>query len=170
MTFPILSVAVVLVVAAFVFLFSRLASRLDSEATSPEWLQDFSLDSYAPMGRLLAQGDFEFLRNQPGYNPQIEKRLRVDRRAAFLGYLELMVADFNQLLRMGRLFLVCSKVDRPEFGRELWRQQFKFYFTVYSIRFKLALAPLGLRADGNELLNSLGNVLQQVQQLAALTA
>ena len=56
-----------------------------------------------------------------------------------------MIGDYNQLLRIGRLILVSSNVDRPEFARALGRQRNKFYFTVCAIRCKLALAPLGLR-------------------------
>jgi hypothetical protein len=79
-----------------------------------------------------------------------------------------MIGDFNQLLKIGRIMLVASRVDRPEFARALGRQRNKFYFTVCAIRCKLALAPLGLQVDGPELLDSLGSMLQQVRELASL--
>ncbi len=168
MTFPLLSIAVVSLAAAFALLFFRLASRFDSKAISAEWLHDFSLESYAPMRRLLAQCDFEFLAQQPGYHSALAKRLRAERRSAFIGYLELMIGDFNQLLKIGRLMLVSSNVDRPEFARALWRQQIKFYFAVYAIRCRLAFSPLGVRMERLELLDSLESMLQQVQELASL--
>ena len=168
MTFAVLSIAVVFLAGAFAFVFHRLASRFDPEAAAVEWLEGFSLESYAPMRRLLDQSDFEFLRKQPGYHSALWKRLQAERRKAFVGYLGLMVADFNQLLKIGRLMLVSSNIDRPEFARALGRQRNKFYFTVCAIRCKLALAPLGLRVEGPELLNSLGSMLQQVRELASL--
>lgn len=170
MTLPVLSIAiaVVLLAAAFAFVFHRLASRLDPNAGAAEWLEAFSLESYAPMRRLLDQSDFEFLRKQRGFHPGLEKRLRTERRAAFIDYLWMMTADFNELLRIGRMMLVSSNVDRPEFARALARHRNKFYFTVCAIRCKLALAPLGFQVEGPELLNSLGGMLQQVRELASL--
>ena len=168
MTLPALSIAVVFLAGAFAFLFHRLATRFNGEALDSEWLDGFSLESYAPMRRLLDQNDFEFLRKQPGYHPALEKRLQAERRQAFIDYLWLMIGDFNQLLKIGRHMLVSSNVDRPEFARALGRQRTGFYLTVCTIRCKLALAPLGLRVDGPELLNSLGTMLQQVRELAAL--
>ena len=170
MIYPALSIVVVLTTATFVFLFRRLASRFDPDADGPDWLDEFSLESFAPMRRLLDQSDIEFLKKQAGYHPGLAKTLREERRKAFAGYLDLMVGDFNQLLKIGRLMLINSTVDRPEFARTLWRQQVKFYVSVYTIRCRLALAPLGLEMGRFELLDSLGNMLQQVKELASVDA
>src|SRR5580704_18686856 len=168
MTFPVLSIAVVFLAAAFAFVIHRLASRVDPETGAAEWLNGFSLESYAPMWRLLDQSDIEFLRKQPGFRPALAKRLQAERRAAFIDYLWLMTADFNQLLKIGRLMLVSSSVDRPEFARALGRHRNRFYLTVCAIRCKLALAPFGIQVEGPELLNSLTGVLQQVRELTSL--
>ncbi len=165
---PAISIAVVFLIAAFAFLLYRLTSRSSPEALDAGWLDSFSLENYAPMRRLLDQSDIEFLKKQPGFRPALAKRLRAERRRAFVGYLGMMIGDFNQLLKFGRMMLVASNVDRPEFGHALARQRNKFYFTVCAIRCKLALAPLGLRVDGPELLNSLGSMLEQVRELASL--
>src|ERR1700726_3607672 len=93
-----LSIVVVILFATFAILFYLLASRLDPASNPVEWLDGFSLESYAPMRRLLDQSDLEFLKKQPGYHPDIVRTLRVERRRAFLDYLGLMIADFNQLL------------------------------------------------------------------------
>ncbi len=170
MTLLVLSIAVVVLVAALATLLYQLASRLDPAYDAIEWLDGFSLESYAPMRRLLMQSDIEFLKKQPGYRPDVVKALRTERRKAFIGYLDLMVRDFNQLLHIGRLMLIGSKVDRPEFAAALWRQQIAFYFAVCSIRCRLALSPLGFEVGRLEPLNSLGSMLQQVQELAALRA
>ena len=165
---PVLSIAVLGLAAAFAFVFYRLASRFDPKSVTTEWLDAFSLESYAPMRRLLDQSDIEFLKRHPGYHPALSRDLLLERRRAFSGYLGLMIADFNQLLNIGRHILIDSKIDRPEFARALWGQQIRFYASVCSIRCKLALAPLGLRVDRLELLESLGNMLHQVKELASL--
>jgi hypothetical protein len=168
MTLAALSIVVIFLASALAFVLHRLSSRFSPEAVDADWLDSFSVENYAPMRRLLLQGDLEFLKKQPGFRPALAKRLQAERRKAFLGYLGLMIGDFNQLLRIGRIMLVASNVDRPEFARALGRQRNKFYFTVCAIRCKLALAPLGLHVDGPELLNSLGTMLQQVRELASL--
>ncbi|MGD0299291.1 MAG: hypothetical protein ABSE86_19470 [Bryobacteraceae bacterium] len=168
MTLPAVSIAAVFLAAAFAYVIRQLTSRFNPEAVAADWLDGFSLESYAPMRRLLDQSDFEFLKKQPGYRPALGKRLSAERRQAFIDYLWLMVGDFNQLLKLGRLMLVSSSVDRPEFARALWRQRITFYVSVCTIRCKLALAPLGVRVEGPELLDSLGEMLRQVTELASL--
>src|SRR5882757_8491502 len=160
MTLPVLSIAFVVLVATLATLLYRLASRLDPASDVVEWLDGFSLESYAPMRRLLVESDLEFLKKQPGYRPEVVKTLRTERRKSFIGYLDLMVRDFNQLLHIGRLMLIDSKVDRPEFAKALWRQQIAFYFAVCSIRCRVALWPMGFEVDRLELLNSLGRMFQ----------
>src|SRR5690242_10353993 len=108
-------IIVALLSGAFVFLFWRLASRSDNQASTVEWFESFSLDSFAPMERLLDQSDFEFLAQQPGYRPEIGARLLKERKKLFLGYLRLLIGDFNRLLRMARLMIVYSAEDRSEF-------------------------------------------------------
>ena len=132
-----------LLVAAFGAVLFRLASRFDAAAVSSEWLDDFSLDNYAPMERLLDASDFRFLSAQPGYRPDMAKRLLAERRNIFSEYLELLVRDFNQLHFLAKLMLVHSAEDRPELARELLRQQIQFYAAVCFVRCKVALYPLG---------------------------
>jgi hypothetical protein len=124
------------------------------------------MENYAPMARLFDPGDFAFLERQKGYYPALGKRLRAERRQAFIGYLGLMIRDFNQLLRIGRLMQVRSSVDRPEFARALSRQQIRFYFAVCVVRCRLELAPLGFPVEGAKLLESLGRMFHQVRELA----
>ena len=168
MTFPALSIAVVFLMGTFAFLFYRLASRFSPEPDAAEWLDNFSLESYAPMARLLDRCDFQFLATHSGYHPTLAKRLRAERREVFIGYLSLMVRDFNQLSRIGLLMLINSSEDQPVFARALWRQQISFYTAICAVRCKLALAPLGLRVEGLQLVDSLASMLRQVQELAVL--
>src|SRR5581483_899117 len=121
---------VLVMLAACLAAFWRFASRFDAKQCTPEWLDTFSLDSYAPMDRLLARNDVEFLVTQEGYSPQIGRRLMAERRKIFAGYLGHLVRDFNQLVRIGKLVIVYSPQDRQEFARSLWRQQVHFYASI----------------------------------------
>lgn len=166
----ILPIALVLAVlaACFVGLFWRLASRFDARNCTAEWLDDFSLESYAPMERLLGQGDLEFLASQPGYRAEIAKRLMAERRKIFASYLGHLVRDFNQLIKIGKLMIVFSTEDRQEFAYSLWRQQLRFYAGVCSMWLQLALYPLGWTAtDAHRLVAALTAMRDQVQMLSS---
>ncbi len=159
-----LSVAVLLLLVSFAFLFLRLASRFDAEPHSPAWLDEFSLDNYAPMERLLDRGDFLFLAAQPGYRPEMAKRLLVTRRKAFCEYLYQLIRDFNQLHFIAKLLLIHSPEDRPEFAAALWRQQLTFYYGVCLVRCKVALYPLGWTpVEVPELLEALERFRRQIR-------
>ena len=144
----ILPIAVVLAVmaACFAGLFWTLASRFDARQCTPEWLDEFSLESYAPMERLLGEDDAAFLASQPGYKPAIAKRLMAERRKIFVAYLGHLERDFNLLVGIGKLMVVYSTQDRQEFALRLWRQQVRFYAGVCSLRLQLALYPLSWSA------------------------
>jgi hypothetical protein len=146
----------------------RLASRFDARHCTAEWLDSFSLESYAPMERLLDSTDLEFLASQPGYRPEIAKRLMAERRQIFAVFLGHLVRDFNQLVRIGKLMIVYSTEDRQEFASHLWRAQVRFYAGVCSVRLQLALYPLGWHvADAHRLVAALAAMRNQVQALAS---
>lgn len=159
-------VTVVLLLLAFAVLFYRLASRVDAKACSPEWLDDFSLERFAPMDRLLDPRDFKFLESQPGYRPSMGTRLLRERRRVFTGYLRLLTVDFNRLMAIAKLMLVHSNEDRHAFAMALWRQQMTFYFAIYAVRCRIALSPLGWNIDVRGLVKSLQSLHQQIQQSA----
>jgi len=161
-------IAVVLLLVCFAGLFWKLASRFDAQQCTAEWLDGFSLESYAPMERLLEKGDLVFLESQPGYRPEIGKRLMAERRKIFRAYLRLLVRDFNQLIAIGKLMVVYSIHDQQQFARSLVSQQIRFYARVCALQLELALYPLGwTNVDAGGLLASLGSMRTKVQQLTS---
>ena len=167
-----LSIALVLTLlaASFAGLFWRLASRFDAGQCTAEWLDSFSLESYAPMDRLLGEDDVKFLALQPGYRPEIAKRLMAERREIFGAYLGNLVKDFNQLIGIGKHMVVYSTQDRQEFARRLFRQQVRFYAGVCSVRLQLALYPLvwtGAATHAGRLVAALTAMRDQVVLLAS---
>ena len=141
-----IALVVVIFTAVFVALFRRLASRLDAEECTTEWLDNFSTSDYAPMRRLFDEKDFEFLASQPGYRPEIARQLRAERRDVLAGYLQLLTRDFNQLHAIARMMMVYSAEDRPDFGEALRWQRITFYYAVTAVRFRLVLMPWGWTA------------------------
>jgi hypothetical protein len=160
------SVVVAFLIAAFALLFWRLALRSDNQVCTAEWFESFSMDSYAPMERLLDESDFEFLSHEPGYRPEIGARLLKERKKLFLSYLQLLIVDFNQLLRIARLMIVYSSEDRAEFAKALWRQQVTFYFSICALRLRVAIYPFAWAPlDVSKLVQALGNMRDQVSEL-----
>ena len=152
--------------AALALLFWRLSSRSQNEASTAEWFESFSVESFAPMERLLDRSDFEFLSKQPGYKPAIGERLLKERKKLFLGYLRLLIGDFNQLLRIARLMMVHSTEDRAEFAKALWRQQVAFYFAVCAVRVRVELYPVGWTSlDVSRLIQALEGMRNQIALL-----
>jgi hypothetical protein len=89
-----------------------------------------------------------------------------ERKKLFLGYLRILIGDFNQLLRIARLMIVYSAEDRAEFAQALWRQQVTFYFAVCAVRLRVALYPMGWTSlDVSRLMQALDNMRSQVAQL-----
>ena len=168
MIFTAISFALAMLIAVFWVLFRALASRPDQSTCSLEWLDSFSLENYAPMQRLLDRGDVEFLSSQPGYRPEIGKRLMAERRKVFRGYLRLLILDFNQLIGLGKLMVVYGAEDHAELARALWRSQISFYCAVFAVQCKLALHPLGWSGvDVNKLVQALETMRDQIQIMAA---
>lgn len=162
------AIVVTILIVSFGGLFWRLASRFDAQDCTAEWLDSFSVDSYAPMERLLAKADLAFLASQPGYRPEIGKRLMSERREIFRTYLRLLVRDFNQLIGIGKLMVVYSHQDQQEFDRSLRRQQVRFYTRVCTLQVQLALYPLGwTTVDARGVLAAMGALRENVQQLAS---
>jgi hypothetical protein len=163
-----ITLAIAFLAACFAGLFWRLASRFDPSEDTAAWLDRFSLESYAPMTRLLEKQDLEFLASQPGYHPKIAKRLMAERRAIFAGYLSHLIRDFSQLAAIGRLMIVYSNEDRQEFARRLWRQQVQFYAAVCSVRLQLALCRLGWQGtDSEALVAAVAGLREQVLSLTS---
>jgi hypothetical protein len=168
MIFMAVFLTLAMLIAIFALLFRALASRAVQTTCSLEWLDSFSLENYAPMQRLLDDGDVEFLASQPGYRPEIGKRLMAERRKIFRGYLRLLILDFNQLIGLGKLMVVYAAEDRSELARALWRRQISFHVAVFAVQCKLALHPLGWSTvDVRKLVQTLETMRDQIQALAS---
>jgi hypothetical protein len=148
-----------------------LRSILNAGSSLPHdrsWLDEFSIDKYRPMLRLLSERDFEYLAMQSGFTPDIARRLRIERRKIFRAYLRNLVKDFNRLQAAGRELVAQSSVDRSELASALVRYQVTFYTGVLAVHCRLALQVLGIGSvDVRDLLKSLDNFRAEVAMYSA---
>ena len=125
------------------FLVRRLGSDHQLLPVTTDWLNELSTDRYRPMLRLLDTTDFQFLRSQKGFTPEMARRLRRQRVYAFRGYLRLLVEDFDRVVAALRVIMVQSAHDRPELATLVLQRRLSFAFGLIGIHFHLALFGLG---------------------------
>jgi hypothetical protein len=162
----ILAVAVGIVgLGGLLWMLHRVGSASRQTVVSPA--RPFLAKSYLPMERLLAEGDIEFLRSQPGFRPEMEKRIRLARRSIFRGYLNCLQRDFRALhLAVTNLVLV-APVDQTPLLAELLRENRRFQATVARVQAGLFLHWLHLGSTSGEVakLIEAANRLSEMQRV-----
>jgi len=154
-------------IVALVVLVLRLRSRIAVEEVTPEWLDSFSMQRYRPMQRLLSEQDFVFLRSLPGYRPEIEHRLRRERRAAFRRYLNRLVRDFHRLHAAARYAVAYSDSDQSDLVGLLVRQRLQFAWLIGVTEFRLACHALGFRGvETGRLINAIDGMGRELRLVA----
>lgn len=155
-------------VIVFVVSLRRLL-KVSEASVTVEWAKSFSLSAYAPMERLLDEGDFEFLKSQPGYNRKIAKDLRVKRVRIFRAYLGMMSRDFSRLHSTLQSYLLSLEVDDPQISAELVRQKWLFQRALVIAHLQLELYSLGIGtvkcAPLMDAIRSMGNLAGDVPEL-----
>jgi hypothetical protein len=109
-----------------------------------EWIEELSVDRYRPMLRLLDKSDLDFLKSQPGFNPNMAARLRKHRCQIFAGYLKCLDADFKRTCSALKLLMIQSHYDRRDLASDLIRAQMKFALGIVIVRFRVTLYRFGL--------------------------
>jgi hypothetical protein len=136
--------AALALVSALTFLLRKLASGSNGLPLTSEWIDDLSLNRYRPMLRMLDGRDIEFLRSQPGYTPDIAKKLRSQRTQIFGSYLRSLETDFGRVCSAIKVVMVQSECDRPDLAQALLRQQVTFACAMFSVRAHLFLYSMGV--------------------------
>lgn len=126
------------------FLIRRLTTTDQCLPVTAQWLSDLSPDRYRPMLRLLAEEDFQFLRVQSGFVPEMEARLRAQRAQIFASYLDCLDKDFQKVCLALKVLLLQSRYDRPDLASLLVRNQILFLINLQIIRVRLFLYRRGL--------------------------
>ena len=109
-----------------------------------EWIDEMSAERYRPMIRLLDDGDFAFLRSQPGVTGRLVARVRAQRCRIFRGYLRSLDSDFRRVCLALKLLMAESGEDRSDLAKVLVRRQTQFTWAMIRVQFRLILYSWGL--------------------------
>lgn len=136
-----------------------------------EWLGDQSDDRYRPMLRLLQEADFRCLRQQHGFTPAMERKLRSERVKLFDNYLHLLESDFKRVCLALKVMMVRSEQDRPDLASALLHCQFTFACGILHVQFRLILFRLGIAGvDASGLVRMFDGLRLEVKTLVPTAA
>jgi hypothetical protein len=136
--------AAMALVSVLAYLIRKVGFGSNGLPVTSEWIDDLSLDRYRPMVRMLDGGDIAFLRSQPGFTPDMAKKLRAQRTQIFRGYLRNLEIDFGRVCSAIKVVMLQSKHDRPELAEALVREQVTFACAMLSVRVRVFLYSRGI--------------------------
>jgi len=149
-----------------VLLFRKLASQERLASLSVDQFSEFSADKYRPLEKLLSDTEYGFLVGQPGFDRDIGRRFRAERRRIFRRYLRCLKRDFDRLYTAAKLVALYSTEDRPDLARVLLRQRCGFQLGLLAVEWRLLLHTLGWgTADVRRLVEALESVHSMVQRM-----
>jgi len=159
-----------LVVGAFVFVFSKLGSRRRTLPVTGDWIGELSMARYRPMERLLDEADTRFLEASPGGGRKLARRLQAERRRLFRGYLHCLRRDFSRICMAIQILALASHQDRPDLVTILIKQKALFAIGLISVEYRLAMHTLGVGSvDVHGLIDSLEYMRLELLQLVQAT-
>ena len=101
--------------------------------------EEFAIQRYEPMARLIAAEDLAFLSSLKGYRPEIGKKLRRERSRIFRAYLIELAEDFHRLHSKARALVAESPEVHSELVGILIGQQVKFMRSMAWIELRLLI-------------------------------
>ena len=150
----------------------RLGRRAESvDGTAVSSLME-SMDrelSYLPLQRLLAGGDIEFLREQPGFDVRLERRFPRERRAVVLAYLRQMHRDFDLFSGFCRDIVVHSA--NPRFAVLVVERTILFHsvYAILMISCRIG-SPTAARTSFERLGGAIADLRREGEHRSALAA
>jgi hypothetical protein len=130
--------------AGVVFVFWRIGSGRVSVPPTTGWIDEFSVERYRPMMRLLDADELRFAHSRPGATARLIAQLRRERCRILRGYLRSLTTDFTRVLTVLRLLIAHSNVDRPDLAALLIRSQALFALGMVLIHVQLLLYRAGI--------------------------
>ncbi len=131
---------------------------------------EFSLDRFEPMARLLSDEDFQFLKAQPGFKPEIGKKFLRERRRIFRLYLRELAAEFHRLHAYARSIVATLPSENSALVGMLLRQQVRFWYEISALELRISLGSLGASVNARGLVNAISQMQTEISQLAAPAA
>jgi len=129
--------------------------------------QEFSLDRYEPMARLLSEEDLHFIKAQAGYTPEIGKKFNRERRRIFRLYLQELSQDFQRLHAHARVIAASLPEENASLVGKLMHQQLRFRYQMVALDLKVRFAWTGLSIDVSGLVNAVAAMHAEVSRISA---
>lgn len=123
----------------------RLNRNFNANEMPTDWLARFSVVHYHPMQVLLAEEDFAFLSQQPGFDLSLYKKLRKERLRIFRQYLNRLITDYNRLHAAARLLIAETRQDQSQAMARLIFLKIKFGSAVFHAEANYLLCCAGFR-------------------------
>jgi uncharacterized membrane protein len=101
--------------------------------------EEFAIERYQAMERLLSGEDLAFLQSQPGYEPAMGERWKRERRQIFRQYLCELRQDFRRLHAEARALVAGSSGESSHLVGLLLRQQATFLCAAAVLDIRLFL-------------------------------
>jgi hypothetical protein len=162
---PVATLATVVLGRAWIQLLRTLCKRRDSQIEQAD-ADDLVLRDYAPLQRMLAPVDFQYLRLR-GMGEERIACLRRERRKIFRQGLRSLARDFDRIHCALQMIMARSAYDRKDLAAEVTRQRVAFYRSLILVEYRLTLHALGLeRMPEVDLLQPLEILQAQLRQLA----
>jgi hypothetical protein len=135
---------------------------------SLEWFSQFDFSRYSVLQNLFSPQDFEFLRSQPGYKPELCRRLRADRLKIAESYLRELERDVRMLLAFANRACANSTTAEEDISGFLLKQEIAFIVSLTRIRVQLCLLKTGLihQVSFEQFLENLRPLVQQTRVAA----
>ena len=109
-----------------------------------DWIDEFSVERYRPMLRLLSDTDLRFLCSQSSVTPQVVAHFRRKRCRILRGYLRSLAADFTRVVGALKLVMTQASSDRPDLAALLIRSQATFAACMVLAHSQLLLYRFGI--------------------------
>jgi hypothetical protein len=141
-----LAIAVWAVCVGVVLFLVRLTHSASQQLlpVNTDWIDEFSIQRYAPLLRVLGQDDLHFLLAHPGCSKKMAKRFRIQRCQIFRAYLRQLDSDFKRLCMALKTVMVQSKQDRLDLASALLRNQGTFAARKMMLQFQAVLYRFGV--------------------------
>ena len=136
---------------------------------------ELSLSRYEPMARLLGRQDLEFLKSQPGYRPEIARKLQRTRLRVFRSYLVDLAAEFQSLHALARRMVANGSAQDAPLVSLLFRQQVTFWRAIVAIELRLMTGSLGFgealsSANVRVLIDAMNTLRAEIARIAPAPA
>ena len=130
--------------AAVIVAFWRLGSAAPTLPATTVWIDEFSVERYLPMLRLLDGTDPRFLGSHSSVTPNVVAHSRREQCRILRGYLRSLTVDFTRVLTALKLVMAQASTDRPDLASLLIRSQATFAVGLVMAQVQLLLYTFGI--------------------------